>query len=62
MEAGVAITSGVAAVGGQAAIVALEALGHRGLQHDQVVLVTAVGAGPAAELISLEAALLLGPG
>jgi hypothetical protein len=62
MEASVAITGGVAAVGCQAAILALGALGHRGVQRDEVVLVTAARARPAAELIALKAALLLGPG
>ena len=62
MEASVAIARGVAAVGGQAAILALGALGHRGVQRDPVVLVTAARARPAAELVALEAALLLGPG
>jgi len=56
VEAGVAIAGGVAAVGGQAA----HTPGSQG--HDEVVLVTAVPAHPAAELFALKAVLLLGPG
>ena len=62
MEATVAVAGGVAAMGGEAAELALGALGHGGVQRDDVVLVAAARARPAAQLVALEAALLLGPG
>ena len=58
---GVAGARGVAAVRREAAVLALGALGLRGVQRDPVVGVAAARARPAAELVALEAALLLAP-
>ena len=59
--ADVAFAHGVAAVRRKAAELALGALGHGRVQGDEVVLVAAARARPAAELVALKAALLLGP-